>query len=225
MKNLFVLFLLAFSFALNAQTASATIKNTQTTTNASKRVTSYNNAWIGSTLSYNVSGDVSDAFLLKGRALYVIKRGANYAIPIMANVALNQADSLDDSGVILGLYPYYKLAEGDGMSLVAHSGLAYQMADLQDVNAERKFRFLIGLEAAVQGENENMPPFTFSAALEYKMNIREIENQTWGIGLSGVIPVQPGLGLLVEGSIPFDNENYSTGVELGFIVNGELFKK
>lgn len=226
MKNLITKFIFFFVllFATNAvaQVTPFTMLNSyEATKEKASRVSSFDNAWLGADLLYNVSGDVSGSFLLNARGLYMAASGANYGVPVLTNVALNQADTLnDEAGVRFGVYPYYVFANTGRMKLVAHSGLAYNILDKKDVDTETQFRVLAGIEAAFY-PSDNGSPFTLSVAPEYVMNIQSNDTDRWQLSVTGVLPIAQGLGLLIESQTPFAGDRKSS-IQFGVIANTEL---
>lgn len=224
MKNLLLIILFLTSLFATAQVTPFTALNSYPKEKgASQRVASFANAWVGADLLYNVSGEVDGSFILNARGFYLAASGANYGIPVMTNVALNQIDTLnDDTGVRIGVYPYYILANDGRFKLVGHSGFAYNILNKNDSDTKTQFRMLAGLEAAFY-PNDNKSPFTLSVAPEYVMSVQDVTDNRWQLSVTGVLPVAPGLGLLVESQTPFTNDRQGS-IQIGVIVNTELSK-
>lgn len=182
---------------------------------------SLNNPWVGAKLGYNVSGDVSESFLLSARVMYVPYAGDRFAFPVVGNVGLNNADSTNaDNGVSIGVFPYYSLsAEGD-FKLLLHGGLNYHILTKADAGEASEFRILAGLEAALYGKDGG-PPTTLSIAPEAVINTGPVNDTQWGLDITGVLPVAKGLGLLAEGWVPFQ-DNGGGGFSIGVIVNSSI---
>ncbi len=187
---------------------------------------SLNNPWVGAKLAYNVSGDVSQSFLLNARAMLELASGDRYAVPFLANVGLNNADSLNkDNGVSLGIFPWYKLSENGDLTLLLHGGLNYHILNRATVDAPNEFRILAGLEAALWGKNGGSPT-TLSVAPEYVINTEDWTPGTatsgFYLNITGVVPIANGLGLLLEGTVPLNNTLRQNGLTIGVIVNSPI---
>jgi uncharacterized membrane protein len=220
-KITFILMSMMFVSALFAQTP-YTILSSKAHSPASLSAASQNNPWVGAKLAYNVSGDVSESFLLSARLLYVAVAGDNYAFPIVGNVGFNNADSVSaDDGISLGIFPYYSLTSTGRLHLILHGGLNYHIPDRANIQSN-EFRVMAGLEAAIFPEDQISSPITLSVAPEYVINTGLASGNYWGLNLTGVIPIANGLGALLEGSIPLDNGAVNTGLKIGVIVNNSI---
>lgn len=186
-------------------------------------VSSMHNPWVGAKLGYNVSGDVSQSFLLSARAMYVIASGDRFAFPVVGNVGLNNPDSLGaDSGVSFGLFPWYNLSGSGNLAILLHGGLNYQILDKSDANAGNQFRILAGLEAVFYPGDGTGAPVTLSVAPEFITNTGLVDNSTFNLNFTGVLPIANGLGLLLEGAVPMEKGTRSTGLSIGVIVNSPI---
>lgn len=220
MKNFILITSLLFITHLALAQSPFTILSSHDAKPAYLSASSQNNPWVGAKLVYNVAGDVSESFLLSARVLYVAASGDSWAFPIVGNVGLNNADSLSaDDGVSIGVFPYYRLAGNSTLQLLLHGGLNYHILNLDEIGSANELRMLAGLEAALYPKDGGSPA-TLSVAPEYVIN-STLGNQ-WGLNLTGVLPVANGLGLLLEGTVPFDNAGLSTGLKIGVIVNGDI---
>jgi hypothetical protein len=183
---------------------------------------SLNNPWVGAKLAYNLAGDVSNSFLLSGRVMYSVDEGDNYAIPIVANVGFNNADSLDkDNGVSIGVYPWYILSKNEKTTLLLHGGVNYHVMDKDDAGYISESRIMAGIEAAFYPKSGGAP-VTLSAGPEYIINTGGSLGNAFAIQVTGVMPVATGLGLLVESDIPLDKSTISSGVKIGVIINNSI---
>lgn len=207
------------AFAINAQTPFMILSSQKKPANAAERVASLANPYVGAKLAYNISGDVSESFLLSAKAMYVAASGAGWAVPIVANVGLGQPDTVNENGVSIGMFPYYSVTNETQLQLLLHGGVNYKIADNQ--NALNQFRFLAGVEVALYPKDRSMP-ITFSIAPEYIKNVGVIDNSWWQLSMTGVVPIANGLGLLLEGAVPFNNSDFDTGLKIGVIVNSEI---
>lgn len=217
MKNIILISLLLIASIASAQTPFTMVSSKK---NQPARISanSLNNPWVGAKLAYNIAGDVSNSFLLSGRVMYVVDEGEKYAIPVLANVGFNN-DSLDeDSGVSIGIYPWYTLSEKANSTILLHGGLNYHVADMTETGYLTEVRLMAGIEAALYPRSGGAPA-TISAGPEYIINTGgSLQNQL-AIQLTGVVPIANGLGLLVESDIPILKSTMSTGLKIGVIIN------
>jgi len=220
-KILFLSFILLSSCAIFAQTPFSMIAS-HPQGPASLSATSMDNPWVGAKLLYNVAGDVSNSFLLSGRAMYVIDKGDTWAIPAIANVGISNIDSLDeDSGVSIGVYPWKTIMRQYMKVINIHGAINYHIAQLTDAGSMTDLRIMAGIEAAFYPKNGGMPA-TISAGPEYIINTGGSLPNTFGIQITGVLPIATGLGLLVESDIPITKSTPSAGVKIGVILNNVI---
>ena len=183
---------------------------------------SLNNPWVGAKLAYNLAADVSNSFILSGRVMYSIDEGDKYAIPLIANVGFNNADSLDDdNGVSIGVYPWYIISQKNKSTILLHGGLNYHVADRMEAGYLTEVTMLAGIEAALYPKNGGAPA-TISAGPEYIINTGGAIDNQFAINITGVVPIANGLGLLVESDIPLIKSQLSTGLKIGVIVNNSI---
>lgn len=190
MKHFLIIISLFMCFTLKAQTPFTAMHSEQSI--VGKRV-SANNPWIGAGLKYNIKGDISD-ILLNGRVYYTPISDDKFAIPISAEV--------ENDSMAVGVFPYYKIKDGD-LTILAHSGFEYDL--------DNTFRILAGVEFALYGEDNT--PFTLSIAPE----ILFTDKTSYGIGITGVLPIANSLGLLVDVTT-----GQRSQVSFGIIVNSQL---
>lgn len=184
--------------------------------------TSMDNPWVGAKLLYNVAGDVSNSFLLSGRAMYVIDKGDTWAIPAIANVGISNIDSLDeDSGVSIGVYPWKTIMRQYMKVINVHGAINYHIAQLTDAGSMTDLRIMAGIEAAFYPKDGGMPA-TISAGPEYIINTGGSLPNTFGIQFTGVLPIATGLGLLLESDLPLTKSTPSAGVKIGVILNNVI---
>lgn len=189
---------------------------------ASLSATSMDNPWVGAKLLYNVAGDVSNSFLLSGRAMYVIDKGDTWAIPTIANVGISNIDSLDeDSGVSIGVYPWKTIMRQYMKVINVHGAINYHIAQLTDAGSMTDLRVMAGIEAAFYPKDGGMPA-TISAGPEYIINTGGSLPNTLGIQFTGVLPIATGLGLLVESDVPLTKSTPSAGLKIGVILNNVI---
>lgn len=224
MKNvIFTLFLSLVTLAATAQTTFARkASHTAYVETSEFSANSLNNPWLNAGLAYNVAGDVSQSFLLNAGAFLTLAEGNRYEVPFVANVGLNNADSLNaDNGVSLGLFPWYKLSENGDLILLLHGGLNYHILNKAQVNSFNEFRIMGGLEAALYGKDGGSPT-TLSVAPEYVISTGPVADNWLNLNITGVVPIANGLGLLLEGAIPLDSKVRQNTLSIGVIVNGPL---
>jgi hypothetical protein len=222
MKKLILLIpLFLISLIISAQTPFSMIAS-HPQGPASLSATSMDNPWVGAKLLYNVAGDVSNSFLLSGRAMYVIDKGDTWAIPAIANVGISNIDSLDeDSGVSIGVYPWKTIMRQYMKVINVHGAVNYHIAQLTDAGSMTDLRIMAGIEAAFYPKDGGMPA-TISAGPEYIINTGGSLPNTFGIQITGVLPIATGLGLLVESDVPLTKSTPSAGVKIGVILNNVI---
>ena len=222
MKKIILLsFMLISSCAIFAQTPFSMVAS-HPQGPAALSATSLNNPWVGAKLLYNVAGDVSNSFLLSGRAMYVIDKGDTWAIPAIANVGISNIDSLDeDSGVAIGVYPWKTIMRQYRKVINIHGAANYHIAQLNDAGSMTDFRLMAGIEAAFYPKEAGMPA-TISVGPEYIINTGGSLPNTFGIQFTGVLPIATGLGLLIESDVPLTKATPTTGIKIGVIINNVI---
>lgn len=177
------------------------------------------NLWLGSKLVYSVdeNNPISDNFLLTGKVLYTPISSEKYGIPIIVTASPSGGDILNpESGINMGVYPYYILSSNSSMTLLAHGGIGYKSLQ-QEAEALQQIRALIGLEAAFAGKAGG-PPVTLSITPVYTNTSGALGNKTF-LEATAVIPVSKSLGALVDWQ---SGSALSSGFRIGIIVNGAL---
>ena len=223
MKNIFLIAgILTLTTALQAQTPFTMMASHHYAGPAQLSSSSFDNPWVGAKLAYNVIGDVSNSFLLSGRAMYILDKGDTWAIPAIANVGISQIDSLDDdSGVAIGVYPWYTIRNTGQTTVNIHGALNYHVAQINDAGSLTDMRIMAGIEAAFYPKSGGMPA-TISAGPEYVINTGGGLSNTLAVQLTGVMPLATGLGVLIESDIPLTKSTPSTGVKIGVIINNAI---
>lgn len=224
MKNFLLLFTILFlGMTASAQTA-FTVANSHdkpTDEPSNLSVASLRNPWLGGKLVYNIRDGVSDFFRLSARAQYSPIQGENFAIPFVTNVDLSKDSLQIDEGVGIGVYPWVILGRSSHFALLLHGGLDYTITTDRSGDL---FTALAGLEIAIWGKDDSQTPITLSVApvMVFNTDQNAIDN-TFGLGLTAVVPFANGMGFLLEGTIPFDDVNYFTrGLKAGIIANGMI---
>lgn len=211
MKSLFTILFSIVALFASAQTPFS-LMSLEKNVSASKSAISLKNPYLGAELLYNIKGEVEQNFDLNAHVFYNAVTWDKGALPIMTNVTLTPDSLSTENGVTFGMYPYQSLIFMDKLQLLAHSGIAYHFKNLQ--NSEyNEFRFLIGLEAAIYGDSGN--PITLSVAPEFSLatGIDEWRSQ---LSITGILPLVNNLGIIFDGSIPFDNSNSSFSIGVLF---------
>lgn len=221
MKNFLLLFSFLFLTMMSSGQTAFTVANSYDNPEGPSNlsVASLRNPWLGAKLVYNIRDDVSDFFRFTGRVQYAPIQGANFAIPFVTNVDLTQDSLVADEGVEIGVFPWVSLGNSSQFALILHGGLNYTITT--GPTDGDLFTALAGLELAIWGKDQTQSPITISAApvLVFQTQDAATDN-TFGLELTGVIPIANGLGLLLEGTIPFDEVNYFTkGLKAGIITN------
>ncbi len=127
---------------------------------------------------------------------------------------------LDDSGVTLGLYPWYILSENEKSTILAHGGIDYRVGDKNDAGYLTEFGINAGIELALYGDDYGMP-FTISSGPEYVLSSGITNTPYFGLNLSGVVPIANGLGVLIEGDASL-TDGVKSGLKIGVIVNNSI---
>jgi len=224
MKNLILLSFILVASIAEAQTPFSMVSSANKKNQPAKiSANSLNNPWVGAKLAYNVVGDVSNSFLLSGRAMYIFDQGENYAIPVIANVGISNVDSLDeDSGVSIGIYPWYTILRKQRKVINLHGSFNYHIADITDAGSISDTRLFVGAEAAFYPKEPGGMPATISCGPEYIINTAGGTGNSFVIDISGVLPIANGLGLLIESDIPIIKSPISTGLKIGVIINNSI---
>lgn len=213
-----ILVFLTMGFGLLAQTPYS-IFNSANEKGVEVQQVSAKNLWLGSKLVYSVdeNNPVSDNFLLTGKLLYTPISNEKYGIPIMVTASPSGGDILNpESGMNLGIYPYYILTSTSGMTLLAHGGVGYKSLQ-QETEALQQIRALIGLEVAFAGKAGG-PPVTLSLTPVYTNTTGTLGNKTL-LEATAVLPVAKNLGVLINWQ---NRSTAGSGFKIGVIVNSAL---
>lgn len=228
MRKLLVVFLLTMGFAAFAQSAytvSQVVKSDGA--EASAAAASVHNVWLGSKISNVISGggDLSDNILLSGKIIYDLTLGS-FKLPIVSNVSFDFSNGnatgflFGDQGISIGLYPYKVVSQSGKVTTVLHGGLAYKLLPQESMKlSPQQTRIFAGVEFA-HAIKDSPYPFTFSVTPLYAINNLLNEN-TFAIEGTAVLPVAGGLGVLAELTTPFKKGNDAI-LKVGIIVNGKL---
>ena len=210
MKQLFLLFLMAMSINVIAQSAyqrtHSNIEESEVL--APLNITSPASAWGGAGVAYEFGeSDISNV-TTRGTILVQLAEIGNVHLPIMSTVDLNfdSLSYLDE--LIVGLYPWQRVSE----SFVAHGGIEFRTDGQLD---EKLFGLYAGIEFA--HTSSTGLPLTISVAPVFLFGGDDSEV---GIDAIIVVPIANGLGLL--GSVQGRFNDNPTIFSLGVVANGIL---
>lgn len=218
MKYLIIILLTLFTLNLIAQTPyyQTKIKGAE----FSAQQVSLKNPWVGAKLSMplqDVDGNLGKNTLFSARILYWLDSlggSGRYGIPVASVVGLNSSDPLNpESGVNLGVYPYYLLKEG-GTDVILHGGAGYKLLPT-DTTSLNQFKFLAGLEF-ILGESL---PASLGASVGY-LSGKDSFSTAYG-ELTGILPLGGGTGLFAEYQ-HFFKKDISGALRVGLIVSDKL---
>lgn len=176
---------------------------------------SLKNPWVGSTFSYNLSGEgLEENFLFSARIMFFAFKTEKFGLPIVGEAAPTNTDLLvSSSGYNAGLYPYYVLKSGEKYDLVAHGGVGYKAVPGDSTTAPvNQLRALAGLEASFWGSGRSKSATVLSVTPVFTFN-DGVDNRHFLEGTL-IVPIGEFLGLLVETQIPFNGDDiaYRAGV-------------
>lgn len=225
MKYLFSILFLTFTLTLMAQTPFS-IVNSKTDGEFSSQQVSLANPWFGAKLQYSLNDQapLEDNFIFNTKVLYTPVVGDKFAIPIVGSAGLGSSNILNpESGINVGIYPFYFLKGDDDLKVILHGGIGYKVivdGVEQGAEAPQQIRLVGGIELAFYGANKDLPT-TLSVTPAYLYNTLSGAESTAALEIDGIIPIANGLGLLASGQIPF-NKSFDGSFRFGVIVNGQL---
>lgn len=216
MKNVILISMMFLTFLSFGQTPYSVFNSANLKGDVGIQQVSAKNVWLGSKLSLNLSDEnpISDNFLLTGRVLYTPILGDKYGVPIMVTASSGGEILNPESGMNLGVYPYYILSSNSSMTLLAHGGIGYKSLQ-QETEALQQIRALLGLEIALTGKTGG-PPVTFSLTPVYT-NTSGITGNKSFLEATFVLPIGKNLGVLADWQSG-SNQTFKVGV----IVNSAL---
>lgn len=184
------------------------------------------NPWFGAKLSYNLSEKefTDEDFVFSAKVLYNPIKGEKFAFPIVGSAGLMKGDLLNpESGVNLGVYPYFIVRQETSRTFLLHGGFGYKVMPTSESNPIRteQTRFLFGVEGAFWGADGAGLPTTLSITPGWVWNSNTPEPNTGFLEASMIFPLSQGLGILINGMFPF-NDHYDGTVKIGVIINGQL---
>lgn len=236
-KFLFICLLSVMSFAgLFAQSPYSITNSHGTTSNTqilddgtSTRSASLRNVWWGSKVlySFDETKPIDESFFFSSKILYTPVFGDRFAVPVVGAAGLGEGsgDILNpDAGVNVGIYPWYLLTNDveSRLTLVLHGGIGYKVLTAEvpeGAEAPQQIKLVGGLEAAF-ASNEGLPT-TLSVTPVYFLNTNATVGNFGALEITGILPIANGLGILAEGSFPFD-QSFDGQFRLGVIINGKL---
>lgn len=206
---LFSFFMLLFATVGFSQSA-YDIMNSRGTPQVGVQQASAYNPYFGAKLSYSLDEDkpVSESFLLSAKITQVLAAGDNWAFPVASSFGLNSDDLLNpESGFNVGVFPWISLTKNaeTPLTFIVHGGINYKVITegVDDGSeAPQQFKALAGIEAIFAGP-EGSGPTTLSVTPVYYLN--NVADDFGALEITGVLPVAPGLALLAEGNLPFQN--------------------
>lgn len=228
MRKLFLFVLLVFfAVGLSGQSVFNTLTNLDGISldeDLTQQV-SLNNAYIGSTFSYELTNpnnvNFSDNFLFNANIVYnIMFDSSSWNLPLVGNFDLNGGQSTFDD-FELGIFPFRVLSKSDnGTVFVFHSGFSYSIEPAQEQQlSPQVVKILLGLEVSLP-LGTNSLPLTISLAPTYE-NFNLERDDLFGIDGTVIFPIAPGLAVLGDLTVPFDGTR-ETAFAAGVIVNGAI---
>lgn len=211
MRSILIVFLMLCGVGLTAQTPYATFSSSNEKGRVSANQVSLANVWVGSKLSYSVDQDAPlDAnFLFTAKILYVPVSGDRWALPLALIASPTGGDILiPESGLNIGIFPWYKLISKDQFTLLAHGGVSYKSLKEEGSPEVNQVRALAGLEIAFAGKDGGAP-ITLSANPVYS-HTEGLGNKT-AMELTAILPLAKSLGILVD----YQDNAFRVGVIVG----------
>ena len=181
--------------------------------------TSMNNAWLGSTFSYQLQGDsdLSDAFLFNASVLYNLKFSENINLPIVGNLGLPLSDS--PGQVNVGLYPWGFLHDSKQSSILWHGGVRYGLLPNQNSETSpQDLRVFAGVEFAFRVGQDGLP-LTVSIAPTYDLRNMGRENLA-GVQTTFIVPIAKGIGLMGQHYLAKEATTFNAGVIMNTALGG-----
>lgn len=222
-KFLFLLSFLLFAGLSWAQPG-FTLKTLENKQDASVASASAHSAWLGSTLSAEISGDLKDNILVSAMAMYDIELGGGWWMPIISNVGIVEPGDVTSfvfgsSGLSIGAYPYKILSQSDRATFIVHGGASYKLQPNTGAEeAPYNTKLLAGFEYAFSATGDL--PITASITPTYNITNTSLEN-LFGLEATFVLPVTSHMGLLVEAVAPF-KKGLDPIFRIGFITSKRL---
>lgn len=251
MKSIFVFIFLLFNNYLIGQS----IYSRERTGSRPPQVgaVSAYNPWIGSkiALTFGKSTNFSDNLIASGNIIHEIDNFGidKFMLPVSGNIsALTKPSSNLDSiteigfneqtimssntGIHVGLYPYYILKKTTNFYLIAHSVIGWKINGFRNksntVDYLNQFILSIGMEMGLGKVTlKKDKPLTISVApyfnlfskYEYNTIFNSNKENQNSLQLTGVLPFASGFGILFEEIIPFDNSH--SYLTIGLILTSE----
>jgi len=186
---------------------------------------SLNNAWFGSSFSYDLAGDgnFEEDFLFTADILYNPKLnldGVNFAIVGDAALLTGGDQTLDQ--LELGIFPWKIIHSNseNGFTVVAHGGVSYRVSPVEGTETSpQAVRLLAGAELAFPLSDNNLPA-TLSVTPVFETYNMDMGN-TFGLESTFLMPIAPNLGIIGEVYIPFKDQ-FQSIFNAGVVVNGAL---
>jgi len=135
--------------------------------------------------------------------------GDRWALPIALIASPQGGDiSVPESGINIGLFPWYKLISKDQFTLLAHGGVSYKSLKESGSPEVNQIRALAGLEAAFTGAMGGSP---------ITLSITPVFSQTDGLAdktvleITGTLPIAKNLAALID----YQDKAFRIGVMVG----------
>ena len=172
---------------------------------------SLKNPYFGSRFSYDLDpkSSVQENFLFTAKVLYVPVSGDRWALPVALIASPTGGDiSIPESGINIGIFPWYKLINKDQFTLLAHGGVSYKSLKESGSPEINQIRALAGLEVAFTG-SAGGSPITLSVTPVFS-HTDNLADKTV-IEITGVLPISKNLATLVD----YRDNSFRIGVMVG----------
>jgi len=212
--NKFLVLLLFLGLNSFAQT-SYSVLNSANQKGATTSQLSVGNIWFSSKVSYNLTENkIDDNFALTGRVLYTPILSEKYAVPIVLTASTDNGSLLStESGVNVGVYPFYKLVNTATTAFLIHGGVGYKELLKNAPEPIKQVRALAAVEVSFF-QKEGGVPVTISAGPIYTHSA-SIGGKT-SLEITGVLPIAKNLGTLIEWNSGTGNPQ---AFKIGVIIN------
>jgi hypothetical protein len=187
------------------------------------RMVSLANPWLqtGAKLAYalNSNANFKDNILFTVRFRKNLYQNDKFTLPLVSNISIenwiNAGRDLNsimgDHGISLGLYPYFIIRKGD-INIVPHFEVSARILPSGSLDASRKlYRVSGNIELHMpkpDGEKN-----TISIGLFYSSNENILEENTYGLDITGIMSIDTKSALLIDYKKSFSgNSLFSMGL-------------
>lgn len=202
-------------FGLTAQSPFSQIRLARDKGEVSTNQVSTKSPYFGSKFSYDVDPEASikENFLFTAKVLYVPISGERWAFPLALIASPQGGDiSVPESGINIGVFPWYALVDKTQFTLLLHGGVSYKSLKESGTPEVNQIRALAGLEAAFSGK-EGGAPITISVTPVYS-HTEGMGNKTV-LELTGVLPISKNLAALID----YQESAFRIGIIVGLATN------